>query len=96
MTFLKYSLLLLLVGCGSKGVRFDPDFYVGDHRVQGIVSERGDVVPAAVPLFDEFACMHKTKIRELKALLIRLKVPKGARAKIHQEYQNLVDRLTLP
>lgn len=91
-------LFILLAGCRTGRVSFNPDFYVGDHATGSIVSERGDTVSADDPAFDEFACMHKTKIKELSTLLIRLKIPRGAslKSKVAKEYQNLVERMPQP
>jgi hypothetical protein len=92
VAMMKILLLLPLFFLSCRGgVSFNPDFYVGDHTSQTIVSERGEGIPTADPRFDEYACMHKEKIKELKALLIRLKVPPS---KVQKEYRKLVDRMT--
>lgn len=63
---------MLLNGC-SKGILFDPDFHVADHTIPGIVSENNEVIPASDIRFDDFACMSKEKIKELKQILMKSK-----------------------
>ena len=63
-------LLINLASCG-KGAKFDPYFYVGDHQTGAIVNRDGKRVESFDPKFDEFACLHKDKIKELKEILIK-------------------------
>lgn len=78
---------MLLNGC-SKGILFDPDFHVADHTIPGIVSENNEVIPANDIRFDDFACMSKEKIKELKQILMKSK-SSNVRAHAIKEYQKL-------
>lgn len=84
--------LILDFGC-SKGQLFDPDFRVADHTLPGIVSENGEVIPANDIRFDNFACMSKEKIKELKQILMRTKSP-AYRSRVVQEYLHLTERMS--
>jgi hypothetical protein len=61
---------LLLSSCG-RGVKFHPDWYVGDHENEYIINEEGKTIMPHQREFNDFACMHKEKVKELKKLLIK-------------------------
>ena len=69
MTFLRISLILLLLVSCKKGVKFNPDFYVINKAQSALVNESGIAVNFGTPLAREFGCMHRNKIVELKMLL---------------------------
>lgn len=83
----------IAVGCRT-GIRFDPDFYVGDMESGGIVSERGDIVLSSDPAFNEYACLHREKVKELKRILMGKRIGANNRYKISQEYSQLVSRMS--
>ena len=84
--------LMILFTCCSKGIKFDPDFRVGNHLIPGIVAEEGTVIPAGDLRFDNFACMSKEKIKELEQVLMSHKVSGLTRSLITKEYRNLNSR----
>jgi len=84
-------IILSLIGC--KGVSFNPDFHVGDHLTQTIASERGDIIPTDSPRFDEFACMHIDKIKELKRLLLSRNIGRENKKKVTDGYKQLTTQL---
>ena len=85
-------LLTLLTSC-RQGIIFDPDFHVADHSLQGIVSERGEIIKCDDPRFDEYAAMHREKIKELKRILMSHKIGGTNRAKVVKEYAHLTERM---
>lgn len=91
MSFARFSILLvfLLAIAGCKGVYFNPDFFVADHTSGGIVSERGEVILSSDERFDEFACMHIEKVKELKRLLMSKNIGGKNRALVLQQYTKL-------
>ena len=63
-------ILVTYSGCVSPGIKFDPNFYVGDAENGQIVPrEPFEVVSCFDVVFEEYACMHKDKIKELKTIL---------------------------
>ncbi len=76
--FLSLSYLLalpLLLSC--QGIVFNPDWHVGDSALMAIVPESGPIVHADEPYFNEFACMHKSKVSELKEILLKARMPRN-------------------
>lgn len=96
-SFVKASLLafimIALISC-KKGITFDPDFYVGHSEIQAIKSERGDIIFTSDTRFNDFACMHIEKIKELKKILMRQKLRNSDRVRVNKEYSQLMDRIT--
>ncbi len=79
--------ILFFSGCKSGSrVNFNPDFYVGDSHTSSIISERGDIIKCDDPRFEDFASMHMEKIKELKTLLIRARLPFSEKSRIQREY----------
>lgn len=74
-------LAILLLGyissCGSRGIKWDPDFYVGDSLSGGIVNEDNDFVSAYDERFNRFSCLSEAKVKELAEILTTKKAPKA-------------------
>jgi hypothetical protein len=64
-------LLLTTLSASSCGraFKFNPDAWRASHHIQGIVSEREEVVYCDEVAFSEFAAMHKDKWIELRRLI---------------------------
>lgn len=69
-------IVFLIASSCSTGITFNPDWYVADHFSGAIVSERGEYVYSYDEKYDEYACMHKSKIEELRILLLKARIPK--------------------
>ena len=68
-------ILLFFASC-SQGINFDPQWHMGDSRYAQIVPrEPLDIVSCYDPEFDRYACMHEDKVKELRELLIRARLP---------------------
>ena len=80
-------LTLFVVSCD--GIKFNPDIYVGDFQNGAIINERGELVYATSPLFNQFGCMHKDKWLELSEILNRAKMSRKARRRIKKETKKL-------
>lgn len=77
--------LLLLYGCGSDSIKFDPIFHRGDYiNGQIVPREPYPIVSCYEPKFAEYSCMHIDKIKELKEILIRARLPKKYKKKVIQ------------
>ncbi len=83
----KYGLLFCLISACRKPVYFNPDFYVADFRVGGIVSERGETILSNEPAFNEYACMHINKVKELRRLLYNVKLTPNQINNVNRQYQ---------
>jgi len=71
-------LLPLLMGSScDQGIKFNPDFYIGDSENIQIVPESGPVISCMDEVFDHFACMSEEKIKELRVILATARMPKG-------------------
>ena len=71
--------LLLTLSFASScqtGIKWNPDFYAGDYQSESIVNEQGTQVFATEEKFNEFGCLHRDQIKELREILRRAKVPK--------------------
>lgn len=88
-------MLLLLMSttfsaCKQGGkIKFNPDFYVGDSKSQSIISEHGEAVFCEDQQFEQFACLHEDKIKELKSILITARIPYKNKARITAEIEDL-------
>lgn len=74
------TVTLTLSGCGGGGtpISFNPDFHRGVHDAQPdpvIQGEGNRIVSTRQPAFDEYACMHKTKVVQLLDILSRAQIP---------------------
>lgn len=62
--------LLTLIACEE--IKFDPVFHAGDSTNGQIVPrEPFPIISCFDPEFDQYACMHVEKIKELKEILIK-------------------------
>lgn len=60
----------------TTGVKWDPNFYKAS-AVQESITDRNSIeVKCYEPRFDEFACLHKDKIKELAEILANARMPK--------------------
>lgn len=82
-------LLLISITASCRGIRWNPDFYVGDYEVQGIRSERGELVYSNEIRFNEFGCLHKTKIKELSEILRRARMPRKTKQLLFMELKKI-------
>lgn len=65
----------LLSSC-TQGINFDPQWHIGDSKYGQIVPrEPLNIVSCFDPEFDHYACMHEEKIKELREILIRARLP---------------------
>ena len=64
-----------VISCQS-GISWNPDFFVHNSDLNAIISERGDIVSCSDEGFNDFASMHKEKIKELAEILRRARLPK--------------------
>ena len=60
--------LLISAKC-DRAIKFNPDWHVGDHIRESIVNERNESVMCFEPVFNDYSCMHKTKVCELVKIL---------------------------
>ena len=89
---IKNFLLLLILtifasGCG--GIKFNPDFYVGDYLNNAVVNEKGEFIFADTPAFNGMACLTEEKVKELREILIRARMPKEAKKKMYSTLSKL-------
>jgi hypothetical protein len=77
-------LLVFMMGASSctTGITFNPDWHVGDSHQMAIVPEEGPVVMCEAERFNNFACMHREKVKELKIILQNARIPKKDKEKI--------------
>lgn len=68
--FFILCVFLLFSSCG-RGIKFHPDWYVGDHENEYLINENGNIVLPYQKEFDNFACMTKEKVKELREIFIR-------------------------
>ena len=66
----------------SRGITFNPDFHVGDSELLAIVPEEGHPVMCEEQRFNNFSCMHKEKVKELRAILSRARLPREQKERI--------------
>ncbi len=52
-----------------------------------IVNERGEYVFADEPAFDLYACLSEAKIKELKEILIKARMPRDYKKKLTKELE---------
>ncbi len=81
---LKISLLLVLLSGASceRGIVWDPDFYVGDYARGGITNERDETTYCYEEKFNHFACLSEDKVKELREILAKARMPKAERQKL--------------
>jgi len=49
--------------------RAELDFYMGDYKNKQIINDNGNTILSDDMKFNDYACIHKEKIKTLKALL---------------------------
>ena len=78
MTRLGISILLVLCFSATcdRGIIWNPDFHVGDYRMQGITNERQETTFCYEEKFNKFACLIEDKIKELREILAKARLPK--------------------
>ncbi len=85
---LRVSLVVLMTflisGCGTKKIRFNPDFYAFTEDGY-IVNEKGHRVSCGEAV-GGFAALSKEKILELSLLLKRARVPHGIIEKLGPKF----------
>ena len=62
-------MILSLISCKEAGQTFDPQFHVPSIRNGGLTNRQGFVIKFDDIKVQQFGCMHKAKIAELKLLL---------------------------
>lgn len=86
MRVLKIKLTALMIfsaaSCGTTGIDFNPDFFVPNREAQSLENELGYKVPYDSEEMNDYACLHKNKIKELAELLRRARIPKIYKDKI--------------
>lgn len=97
MMLLKSSLFVLFVfvlGASSctTGITFNPDFHVGDPVQMAIVPEEGPIVRCEEERFSQFACMHREKVKELKEILQKARIPKKEKLRLLKTLNNAITR----
>jgi len=85
-------LMMLLVTSCQTGISWRPDFFVGDYETETIVNEDGITVYSNEILFNEYGCLHKDQIKELREILRKAKIPK----KNDKDISRLLLRLGIP
>ena len=75
---MRLFLLVFLIGCQT-GVKFDPNFHIGDYLNQAIVDRNGSYVYSDEEKFNQYACMHETKVKELAEILKKARIPKKSK-----------------
>ena len=63
----------------DQGIKFNPDFHIGDSTGGQIVSETGREISCFDPEFDRFACMGEEKIKELRTILASARMPRNSK-----------------
>lgn len=72
---IRFISLFLLIGCQT-GIKWNPDFYVGDYENQAIVNEKGIYVYSDEIEFNNYACLSEEKVLELAEILYRARLPR--------------------
>lgn len=73
------TLMMFLGGassCGTRGITWDPNFYKTNSVKEAIIDRNNIHVYCNEPKFDDYACLSKEKIKELKEILIKARIPK--------------------
>ena len=75
--------------CSSRGIKWNPDLHKADSNSQSLVNERSEQVFCYEEKFDEFACLHKDKIKELADILTRARLPKDDKVIIDRIFKDI-------
>ncbi len=74
-TILLIALIAAIPACSKKSINdienFDPQFHIGDYEKAAIKNRAGVEVSCNEKKFNEFACMHTDKVKELNVILSR-------------------------
>jgi len=72
------SLMIFLCGASSctTGISWNPNFYKASSVAQSIKDKNENEVMCYDIKFDQFACLHQDKIKELAEILERARIPK--------------------
>lgn len=89
LKILLVSLTIFFASSCQTGIKFNPDFHKATSAEQAIVDERGNRIYSDEPEFDNFACMHKEKIKELAEILKKARIPKEEKEIILKKINNL-------
>jgi len=72
--------MVAYASCVMTGIEFDPNFHLGDSANGQIVPrEPFPIISCYDERFDEYACLHQDKIKELREILAKAKLPKRGR-----------------
>ena len=82
-------LMIFLSSSCRSGIKFDPQSYVGDYGTESIINRHGKRVMANEVFFNEFACMHKDKWMELRAILKRAKLPRRTKRILEHKLEGI-------
>lgn len=87
--------LLSLIACGKQSIqdieKFDPQFHVGDYLNEQIINRTGGTVSIKDPKFNDFACLHVDKVKELNIILNRYR--RRTPLKVRKEVKELIEEL---
>ncbi len=75
-------LILSVLSACTTGINFNPDWHLGDSQQMAIVPEDGPIIMCESEHFDNYACMHKEKVKELKEILQRARLPQEDKLKL--------------
>ena len=94
---LGFSLILLfplIMGSScDQGIKFDPNFHIGDSLNGQIVNEQGQTLSCFEPQFDHFACMSEEKIKELRKILATARMPRNGQKEIQVNFLDKIDKI---
>ena len=79
-------LIAITTGCQTRGIKWDPTFYIGDYENAAIVDKDGNVVYADEPAFNGYACLSEQKVQELAEILKKARMPRDLK-------KNLLEKL---
>lgn len=90
--FNKLIPLLFILGCQT-GIRFDPNFHIGDYEIMAIKDRNNNIVYSDQEEFNQYACMHETKVMELKEILRKARMPRKNKDKTIFHLDKLLIRM---
>lgn len=92
MRLMMLAVLTTLSGCETGRIKFDPDAYRASSRLEAIVNEEQKRVQCDEPKFDEFACMHNDKWKELRKILQEARIPKKLKLRLLRKIDSLIKK----
>ncbi len=81
-------LIIITTACQTRGISWDPNFYIGDHQNAAIIDKNGNVVYADEPAFNGYACLSEQKVQELAEILKKARMPRDLK-------KNLLEKLPI-